>query len=299
MPLDVDADGVLGRDGHHHDAGARELRLTCGGSLGHVRHDDGAAVVGTPAPRAAPPDADLRGGATRARRPTSSASNRSAAPGSSSPAATRPARCPHSGFYHPETASRTRPHICCSSGLGRCRSMTDDQHEIEDTYAVDADAAPARLRAAGRRRRGARRRRPRARGDVLRHRGPRPSPAAGITLRRRTGGTDAGWHLKLPDEEGPARGPRVAVPRQEDGAEVAAQPARRAHPRRHAAGRSWSSAPSGTCSGCSTGRARSWPSSATTTSPPRLLATPSRRPGGSGSSSWSRATRTGSRPRRT
>src|SRR6202000_2514342 len=92
-------------------------------------------------------------------------------------------------------------YTCCSPGLGTSRSMTEDQHEIEDTYSVDAEARPpdferlddgAWVRDDG----------------VLHLEATYFDPAdltlvsAGITLRRRTGGTDAGWHLKLPVEKG-------------------------------------------------------------------------------------------------
>ena len=79
--------------------------------------------------------------------------------------------------------------------------MTRDQHEIENTYAVEADTAvPEFERLAG--------------VDTVRRGEVRELEAryfdtadltlarAGITLRRRTGGTDAGWHLKLPTKEG-------------------------------------------------------------------------------------------------
>ena len=79
--------------------------------------------------------------------------------------------------------------------------MTDDQHEIEDTYAVDADARPpnfGRLDGVAT-----------VRDDgVLQleatyfDTAELTLVAAGISLRRRTGGTDAGWHLKLPMKQG-------------------------------------------------------------------------------------------------
>ena len=79
--------------------------------------------------------------------------------------------------------------------------MTEDQHEIEDTYAVDAGARPPDFE--------------RLDGvDSMRDDGVLQLEAtyfdtaeltlvaAGISLRRRTGGTDAGWHLKLPMKKG-------------------------------------------------------------------------------------------------
>ena len=79
--------------------------------------------------------------------------------------------------------------------------MTKDQHEIEETYAVDVDAdLPALEELSG--------------VDALRRGDVHELEAtyfdtpdlalatAGISLRRRTGGADAGWHLKLPMQEG-------------------------------------------------------------------------------------------------
>lgn len=79
--------------------------------------------------------------------------------------------------------------------------MTQDQHEIEDTYTVDDDIElPAldQLPGVG----------SVQRGEVYELEATYfdtaglTLAAAGITLRRRTGGTDAGWHLKLPVKEG-------------------------------------------------------------------------------------------------
>jgi CHAD domain-containing protein len=79
--------------------------------------------------------------------------------------------------------------------------MTDEQLEIEDTYAVDADAElPALDDLTG--------------VDAVEDGGVHELEAtyfdtddyalaaAGISLRRRTGGPDAGWHLKLPARQG-------------------------------------------------------------------------------------------------
>ena len=75
--------------------------------------------------------------------------------------------------------------------------MTTDQHEIEDTYAVDADTdVPALAELAGVD--------TVQRGEVHELEATYFDTAdlalatAGISLRRRTGGADAGWHLKLP-----------------------------------------------------------------------------------------------------
>jgi CHAD domain-containing protein len=79
--------------------------------------------------------------------------------------------------------------------------MTDDQHEIEDKYSVGADAElPALDQVPGVHEV--------QRKDVYELEATYFDTAtltlamAGISLRRRTGGTDAGWHLKLPMKKG-------------------------------------------------------------------------------------------------
>src|ERR1700710_2877814 len=79
--------------------------------------------------------------------------------------------------------------------------MTHDLHEIEDTYAVDADTELPTLEQL-------------PRVETVQRRDVAELEAtyfdtedltlatAGISLRRRTGGPDAGWHLKLPMKEG-------------------------------------------------------------------------------------------------
>jgi inorganic triphosphatase YgiF len=79
--------------------------------------------------------------------------------------------------------------------------MTNDQHEIEDTYAVDAETDVPALEQLP----GVDSVQP---GDVYELEARYFDTtdlilaAAGISLRRRTGGSDAGWHLKLPMKEG-------------------------------------------------------------------------------------------------
>ena len=70
----------------------------------------------------------------------------------------------------------------------------------------------------------------------------------GITLRRRRGGSDAGWHLKLPAGTDTRR--EIRLPLGRAGARCPAQLAglvRGVHPRRGAAARSPGSAPGGRC----------------------------------------------------
>ena len=97
--------------------------------------------------------------------------------------------------------SLSRPTPAVHLRLVETRAMTRDQHEIEDTYTVEADTeVPALEDLSGvdsvRR------------GDVLELEATYFDTAdlalatAGISLRRRTGGADAGWHLKLPMKEG-------------------------------------------------------------------------------------------------
>ncbi len=79
--------------------------------------------------------------------------------------------------------------------------MTHDQHEIEDTYAVGPDTDLPRFAEAD----GVDAVRP---GELHEleatyfDTADLTLAAAGISLRRRTGGSDAGWHLKLPMKEG-------------------------------------------------------------------------------------------------
>ena len=82
--------------------------------------------------------------------------------------------------------------------------MADTKREIERKYEADESAGLSDLpdltrvvRRLGRHRQGRRR----TRRDLLRHPDQRLA-AASLTLRRRTGGDDAGWHLKLPVSDG-------------------------------------------------------------------------------------------------
>ena len=81
------------------------------------------------------------------------------------------------------------------------QAMTHDQHEIEDTYTVDTDTRlPALEQLPGVD--------TVQRADVVELEATYFDTAdlrlatAGISLRRRTGGSDAGWHLKLPMKKG-------------------------------------------------------------------------------------------------
>ena len=96
----------------------------------------------------------------------------------------------------PARATSSDDEAVRSEGLGR-RRMGTSQVEIERKYDVAADAAVPPLAGVG----------PvtgvdepvtrAARGGLPRHGGPGPRPA-GVTLRRRVGGQDSGWHLKRP-----------------------------------------------------------------------------------------------------
>src|SRR3954447_17197326 len=86
-------------------------------------------------------------------------------------------------------------------GLVERWPMTMDHHEIEDTYAVGVDAdLPSFDELSGVD--------TVQRGDVHEREPSYFNPAdlalatGGITLRRRTGGADPGWHVKLPMQKG-------------------------------------------------------------------------------------------------
>ena len=123
--------------------------------------------------------------------------------------------------------------------------------------------------------------------------------AAGITLRRRTGGVDAGWHLELP-RTADAR-VEVRVP---PGASVVPEQLLERGSGPTCATSRWSRGPPGQLrparSGGSSRTAWWWPSCATTGSGPRRAGVAGEGQatdtGASGSSSWSRAGRASSRP---
>ena len=109
---------------------------------------------------------------------------------------------------------------------------------------------------------------------------------AGVSLRRRTGGDDEGWHLKVP--YGPGRVEiREPLGSADSGPPQALQDAVRGWTRGEQLGPPWS---------CAARTAACWPSSRTTRSRP-LAGTARRPPGASGSSSSWTATRTSSRRR--
>ena len=111
---------------------------------------------------------------------------------------------------------------------------------------------------------------------------------AGITLRRREGGSDAGWHLKLPvgaDSRDELRVP-LGRARRTPPAELTALT--RVHTRGREAGSRWSGCAPGGGAGCSpTATAGRWPSWSRTGSP-RTPWAPAPRPprGGRSRSSW-------------
>ena len=112
-----------------------------------------------------------------------------------------------------------------------------------------------------------------------------------ITLRRRTGGPDAGWHLKLPAGADARTEVRTPLDRFRRGARRVARrrPGDRAGP---AAGARWRASRPSATSRCSTApTARRWPSSATTRSPRRRVPTTSST-GGNGNSNWPRTAMT-------